>query len=165
VGHYNVRYFCLFLMYVPLGTLYFFLMNIGIFFEAFINSKPVAWPELYFMPLFLFTFLLSISLTVAVGGLGAWNMYLNVTNQTTIEFNINSMNAEKAKNRGESYLNEFDLGTKRNLLVFFNVSKQHPWWKMLLPLRVPPVGDGTDYLKASNMLSRGGAGVVYEGMF
>ncbi|KAI8847660.1 DHHC palmitoyltransferase-domain-containing protein [Chytridium lagenaria] len=153
VGHNNHRYFCLFLLYVPTGTFYFFLMNVGLFYKAFLKSENFPWPELSSMALFLFTFLLSVSLTLAVGGLAAWNLFLVLTGQTTIEYQNNKMNAIFAKSRGETFINEFDLGTRRNFIIFFNISPKYPLYTLFIPSIVPPVGDGTEYITASSMLS------------
>ncbi|KAJ3268915.1 hypothetical protein HDU76_011357, partial [Blyttiomyces sp. JEL0837] len=104
--------------------------------------------------LFLFVFLVDTSVCISVGAIAIWNFYMLSTAQTTVEYYQNRYAAAIARSRGDTFTNEFDIGTKRNIMIHFNISKSHPWWTVLVPYRVPPVGDGTQYPKVSTMFSR-----------
>ncbi|KAJ3104757.1 hypothetical protein HDU96_008833 [Phlyctochytrium bullatum] len=152
VGHKNHRYFSLFLVFVPIGTSYYFCMNVMLFYNFFVKAEKYPWPSSAFMAGYLFTFLMSASITFAVGALAAWNLYLIMTAQTTIEYQNNKISTMFAQGRGETFINEYDLGTKRNFYLFFNISQKYPWYYALFPTVVPPSGDGVRWPTAANLL-------------
>ncbi len=87
------------------------------------------------------TFIITLSVGVAVGGLFAWHVYLVSSNQTSIEFMGNRAAAAAGRNglRGAVFRNKFDLGARRNWESVFGPG---PWYGWLLPrYRLPP-GDG-----------------------
>jgi hypothetical protein len=71
----------------------------------------------------VFIFVLSVAVGLAVGLMLAWHLYLVLTGQTTIEFYFNRYRMQMAKERGETYYNEFDLGYRRNWDFFFGKGK------------------------------------------
>ena len=71
----------------------------------------------------MFIFVLSVAVGLAVGLMLAWHLYLVLTGQTTIEFYFNRYRMQMAKERGETYYNEFDLGYRRNWDFFFGKGK------------------------------------------
>jgi hypothetical protein len=83
-------------------------------------------------------FVLSVAVGMAVGLMLAWHIYLVLTGQTTIEFYFNRYRMQTAKERGETYHNEFDLGYRRNWEFFFG--KGRFWFSWMLPALTPPPG-------------------------
>jgi len=67
---------------------------------------------------------------------------------TRTEIDIDAINEyyiKEAKRNGNVFVNEFDLGYKTNFKMFFNIGIKTPWWLMLLPVKVPPYGDGINF--------------------
>jgi len=146
VGYYNHRYFVLFLQYLFIGNLYFALLSIRPIYEAYKKVQNNIIPFDTIPELFLFFIIvLNISLIFCVGGLYFFHLYLLLTNQTTIEYSENEYYIKEAKRNGNVFVNEFDLGYKTNFKMFFNIGIKTPWWLMLLPVKVPPYGDGINF--------------------
>ncbi|TPX48934.1 hypothetical protein SeMB42_g02794 [Synchytrium endobioticum] len=151
VGHYNHRYFYLFMCYLLLCALYFCAAGRRMFWTAFVDHDvmSIAWPGAGWAVLFLFSFLLAGVISVALGLLVGFHTYLILT-----EFYENQYQRKAARARGEAFFNEYDLGRRRNVAIFFNIGKRYKWWTMLLPIRVPPLGDGTTWLTGRKLASR-----------
>ncbi|OZJ06384.1 hypothetical protein BZG36_00672 [Bifiguratus adelaidae] len=141
VGHHNHRYFIVFMVYLCFAAIYFVVLGFGPFFLAldFVGS---SWPYLFSRSLYCFNLVLACAMALAVGTMGGWHVYLTLTGQTTVEFYENSYDKEVAKEHGEMFVNPYDLGVKANLRTFLNVCDAYPWWYVLLPIPVPPKGDG-----------------------
>ena len=73
----------------------------------------------------------------------AWHGYLVATNQTTIEFYSNRMDASDARKRGERWVNPYNVGTRNNFEQVFGLSRSRVAW--LLPNRRAPPGDGMEF--------------------
>ena len=73
----------------------------------------------------------------------AWHAYLVLTNQTTIEFYSNRMDAADARKRGEKWVNPFSVGLRGNFEQVFGMSRNVVGW--ILPSRKPPPGDGMEF--------------------
>jgi palmitoyltransferase len=83
-----------------------------------------------------YTFVLALSMGVAVGLLFFWHVYLLLTGQTTIEFYGNQTKAYRARLSGLAYRNPYDAGSAlANWQRVFG--KQHPL-VAVLPSRRPP---------------------------
>jgi len=146
IGYFNHRYFVLFLQYLFIGNLYFAVLSIIPIHNAYIKYQDGDIPFYTIKELFLFfIMLLNLSLIFCVGGLYFWHIYLLMTNQTTIEYSENQYYRTEAKKEGNVFINEYDLGWKTNYKMFFNIGLRTPWWLMLLPVKVPPFGDGEYY--------------------
>eukprot|EP01132_Coremiostelium_polycephalum_P002650 gene2650-3290_t len=79
----------------------------------------------------LISFVLTLTISLALGGLLFWQLYLIFTNQTTIEFLHNRTQHKKAKSKGEIYTNPFNLGWKDNFKEFFGTGKR--WYLFAMP--------------------------------
>lgn len=130
VGHGNYRHFVLFMFYLWLGC-------------GFVIGTLQLKLSMYQMmrkDRLVTSFLVSSSVFVALALLGGFHLYLVSTNQTTIEYHINTKARRDAKKNGEKYSNPYNLGCSRNLQEVFGPSRQLRW---LFPyLAQPPKGDG-----------------------
>jgi palmitoyltransferase len=79
---------------------------------------------------------------MAIGILLSWHVFLLFSNQTTIEFYQNQHQRQNAKIRGESFVNIYDLGWRRNFLTFFGCSDFISW---LLPTFQNNPGNGMKF--------------------
>lgn len=61
------------------------------------------------------------------------------------------------KKRGETFTNMYDFGIIGNFQDVFNIGPRgrYPWYTALLPIRVPPIGNGKRY-------ERSGRGYVLD---
>ncbi|KAF9930101.1 hypothetical protein FBU30_000851 [Linnemannia zychae] len=148
VGHFNHRYFLMFLTYLTIACIYFIYMGIGPFMLLIeIEEYTTAWP--YRMPqgLVAFSEVLACAIGLAVGGMACWHWYLTLTAQTTLEQYNNSYIKGICKKKGDRFSNMYDFGIVGNLFDFFNIGRRGPWYTALLPLRIPPIGNGKRFEK------------------
>merc|ERR1712216_907134 len=62
----------------------------------------------------VFTFVICLSVGIAVLVLLSWHVYLILTAQTTIEFYGNRTSKRHARTRGKLFTNPYDQGTRAN---------------------------------------------------
>ena len=53
---------------------------------------------------------------------------------------------------GQVFVNEYDLGTIRNLQEFFNVGRHRHWITIFLPVPCLPSGDGTKFVNFAEFI-------------
>eukprot|EP01089_Gocevia_fonbrunei_P002672 TRINITY_DN12588_c0_g1_i1.p1 TRINITY_DN12588_c0_g1~~TRINITY_DN12588_c0_g1_i1.p1 ORF type:complete len:317 (-),score=22.09 TRINITY_DN12588_c0_g1_i1:26-976(-) len=152
VGHYNHRYFFLFLFYMTIGAVYIALMTVGPFRDPFAKFN-VPLQGISARGIIIFLFVMSVALFIAVSLMMVWHLYLILTSQTTIEFYFNKWKASEARDRGETYRNPYDLGYKKNWEYFFGKGKY--WFSWMLPDWNSPPGNGVQYPTISSSGSEG----------
>ena len=133
VGFYNYKFFCLFLLYCAAGCAYTALTCL---FALYVRTNRREHT-------IVFIFVLTLSVLFALTLFIVWHVYLVATNQTTIEFYSNRMDASDARRRGERWVNPFSIGARGNFEQVFGMSRNVGLW--LLPSRKPPPGDGMDF--------------------
>ncbi|KAF8927947.1 DHHC palmitoyltransferase-domain-containing protein [Dissophora ornata] len=157
VGHFNHRFFLMFLTYLTIACVYFVIMGVRPFLQAADTESENNWP--YFLDRTVVTFseVLAVAIGAAVGGMAGWHWYLTLTAQTTLEQYNNSYIKKVCKTRGDTYANMYDFGVVGNFQDLFNVGPRghYPWYTALLPLRIPPIGTGKRY-------ERSGRGFVLD---
>jgi len=146
VGHFNHRFFYLFMFYTWFACFYVSVFCLGIFFniDNIIGEDQIT--AIFSFParsVVMFTFALCVSVSCALGLLLAWHTYLALTSQTTIEFYFNRFNARQARLSGQPFVNEYDLGWNKNWNLFFITGKY--WFSWLLPSTKPTQGDGITF--------------------
>ncbi|KAF9319556.1 hypothetical protein BG003_008809 [Podila horticola] len=71
-----------------------------------------------------------------------------LTAQTTLEQYNNNFMKSVCDKKGDTFHNMYDFGASRNLQDFFNIGPRGPWYTALLPLRIPPIGNGKKFEKS-----------------
>ncbi|KAM5539275.1 hypothetical protein V8D89_007148 [Ganoderma adspersum] len=102
-------------------------------------------PWLYFAPpvAFMLTFILAGVLCMAVTAMAGWHLYMIACGETSVESQDHEHYRRVARERGESFVNCYDMGYLRNLQLFFNVGPDgYPYYTLLLPFRIEPYSDG-----------------------
>lgn len=149
VGYLNYRYFYNFLLFVFIGMMY----GVSITFRPFFSSHGAQYREQIklsrqqhsqevlhmfdYIPIpsersaIAFSFLLCISVGLAVLTLFSFHTYLLLTAQTTIEFHGNCANRRRAKKLKKKYTNPHDLGMKRNFQQVYGTG--NPLLAMIVP--------------------------------
>jgi len=152
VGYGNYRHFCLFLLYL-LSCCTFVLIVYGphfldvLFHKRGVPRRGTRDGRQYIMT----ACMIATSIFVALTILGGFHLYLVLTNQTTIEFQMNFALRRKARKSGEYYRNPYDMGRRRN---FQQVFGPNPFcrFRWLMPyLAVPPAGDGIVFPSLSRL--------------
>ena len=144
VGYMNYRYFFLFLLWVLVTCVY----GLGLTAFPFIDNIRAQharggrirvggkWsPEVAT----LYTFVLALSVGIAVGLLFFWHVYLVLTAQTTIEFYGNQTRAYRARLRGLSYRNPYDMGSARGNWEAAFGRFSNPFFSIFPSSREPPM--------------------------
>jgi len=143
VGYHNHRYFVLFLLYLWMGCGYASLMAFVPFRLSSDFHEP--WHGAVSRGTVIFCFVMAVAVFCAVGLLLVWQYYLIFTGQTTIEFYFNKTKASRARARGKTWVNPYDLGLGRNFQIFFGTEKGRFWCSWLMPNGTQPAGDGTNF--------------------
>ncbi|CAM9124158.1 unnamed protein product [Laminaria digitata] len=145
VGYLNYRYFVLFLLYMFVGCVYAVLISAPHFLAMANNTgrhrKPTA-SETKAQSAVMLTFVLALSVGIAISVLLGWHIYLVLTAQTTIEFYQNQTNRSRSRQWGEVWSNPFDVGYKGNWQQVFG---QKPFLLGLMPSRCPPPPPVVDF--------------------
>ncbi|CAG8559642.1 7449_t:CDS:2 [Ambispora gerdemannii] len=78
-----------------------------------------------------------------------------ITSQTTVEFYNNQHAKKLARQKGEVFVNPYNLGALNNLRHFFNVGRnyKYPVYTIFLPIPVSPTGNGKIWEKNVNHYS------------
>ncbi|KAG0323845.1 hypothetical protein BG004_003603 [Podila humilis] len=146
VGHFNHRYFVMFLTYLTVACVYYIFMGIGPFMALADEEEP--WPYWLHKSLVAFSVVLAAAFGMGVGGMCGWHWYLTLSAQTTLEQYNNNYMKGICHQKGDTFHNMYDFGVVANLKTFFNIGPRGPWYTTLLPLRIPPVGNGKNYEKS-----------------
>ncbi|CAM9554772.1 unnamed protein product [Discosporangium mesarthrocarpum] len=151
VGYLNYRYFVLFLMYMWLGCLYAVLCTgprfMSMATSGHVHRKTHGGRIQRLHPLsfsvegteksaIMVTFILSLSVGIAISILFFWHIYLILSAQTTIEFYQNQGRRARARHWGELFSNPFDVGCVGNWQQVFGPG--HPLLGILPSRRKPP---------------------------
>ncbi|KAH9885798.1 zf-DHHC-domain-containing protein [Cubamyces lactineus] len=142
VGLHNERHFVLFMVYLVVAS----------FCYAFFGWKHVLvglgwfnepWPHFAPPMAFLLTYILAVVLCLAVSAMAGWHLYMVAGGETSVETQDHEHYRKIAKQRGETFVNCYDLGWRKNLELFFNIGPNgYPTYTLLLPLRIEPYTDG-----------------------
>jgi len=162
VGWRNYRHFCLFMLYLASTCVYAVIVFIGAL-VLHSEKRPASdrWSSLFFATAneimeqlmtdsddsghqcIMMSVMLAAVIFFALCCLGGMHVFLLLTNQTTIEFQMNMITRQEARSRGVYWRNPYDLGRRRN---FEQVFGPNPFcrFRWLLPyIAKPPEGDGT----------------------
>jgi len=153
VGFFNRRHFLLFVFWVGVGILTFAIIcavhiaGIYLRFPKLPEDKkpPMSnWLLVCAVPY-------ALSISIGVFFLFFTNVYLIGTGQTSIEQVVNNRIKRAAKQNGQVFHNQWNLGWREN---FQEVFGDRHWSLWLVPYRDPPKGDGINYRVAEYMYKR-----------
>jgi len=124
VGWRNHKHFLLFLFYMWTGSGFFLLASMQNTFDAFMGNPSSGHH--------LLSAVICFSAFLATTIFLFWNIYLLLSNQSTIEFYGNVFDNPRRRN-------PFHLGIRRNIREVFGTDKI---WTLFLPSLSAPAGDG-----------------------
>jgi palmitoyltransferase len=144
VGHYNHRYFFLFLLYLWIACIYG-CITIGLNYIGWLGNSTASRQERDSATgALIFTFVIAAAVFFAMCLFLSWNTWLVISNQTTIEFHYNRSMYHDLRRKGEVYVNIYDVGITRNLRQVFGPFTSY--WQVLLPSYTGLPGDGCRWL-------------------
>nr|GAT46351.1 predicted protein [Mycena chlorophos] len=130
-------------------------------------ARYPPWPHTIPVTIFLLIYILAGVMALAVSIMLAFHLRSVVAGETTVEGQDNEIYARIAKDRGEMFVNSYDLGGWANLALFFNIvlgkrtlspPTPHALYTLLLPMRVQPYTDGYSWARRAGY-ERGHGGV------
>eukprot|EP00435_Cladocopium_sp_Y103_P056130 s1804_g18.t2 len=137
------RYFFLFLFFLAQACLFIDVV-FGIFFYDIIFAFGRRGTR-SFRNYIMMSFMICASIFAALCLLGGFHFYLILTNQTTIEFQINMVRRRQCRRHGEFFRNPYDMGRNRNCQEVFGPNSLWGLKWMFPYLAAPPTGDGLKY--------------------
>ncbi|CAD7934252.1 unnamed protein product [Amoebophrya sp. A120] len=114
VGFGNYQYFVLFLFWLYVGVVFVLITCYAQFLEIFYHPSRSRHRDFNHREYVGFMYILCASICLALSLLGGFHLYLLLTNQTTIEFQLNWIEKHEAKKRNEPWRNVYDLGPALN---------------------------------------------------
>ena len=181
VGLRNYRYFFLFLFYLWAGCFYACVMSYGpvadepdlaglhsllsariglpVDAASLARARPRAQRELNDSQksAVLFSFILAAAVFLALSVLLFWHIYLVLSAQTTIDYYGNREAARAARRAGRVWVNDFDLGPRRNWQESFDERGPFWWIAWAAPRLRRHRGDGMSFPSATEAAKRGRA--------
>ncbi|EKM78985.1 hypothetical protein AGABI1DRAFT_75570 [Agaricus bisporus var. burnettii JB137-S8] len=161
VGLHNERHFVLFLIYLTLACFCVSILGWPFLLESLGITYSLMWP--YHVPevAFAMIYILAVVMFFAVGIMGGFHLRSVSRGETSVEAQDHETYRTRAKSRGETFVNSYDLGKRKNLELFFNIGEGgYPWYTLIIPLRIMPYTDGRYWARQAGLDRHAG---VYEG--
>jgi len=115
------------------------------FFDGNWNHWTPSWA-------FLLCYILAVVICLALFVMCGWHVWSIAQGETTVESHDFEGYRKMARSRGDTFINSFDLGPRKNLQLFFNVGPTgYPLYTLLLPLRTAPYTDGWGWTKREGL--------------
>lgn len=146
VGLYNERYFVLFLIYLSTGCMVVVATGWRQFWKAVHLFDPWYHP-LVPRPFILLTFLLAFIMGICLIIMGGNHLLLVSQAETSVENADADQYRHLAKRKGRVFRNVYDLGRRKNLSLFWNLTPTRSTFHALLPYHFPPYSDGWHWAK------------------
>ncbi|EIM86060.1 zf-DHHC-domain-containing protein [Stereum hirsutum FP-91666 SS1] len=148
VGLYNERHFVLFMVYLVIGAFWYTLLGWDFILMAFGMHWNAKWPFLVPSVVFIMSYILAAVMCLAVGIMAAWHLWSVAIGETSCEGHDFEIYRKLAKSRGETFVNSYDLGKRKNLELFFNLGRDgYPIYTLFFPFRIEPYTDGRSWAR------------------
>ena len=156
IGHFNHRYFFLYMVYTVLGCLFIMVFGFEIIFYEIFPSDPPSETAVQNENLILFIFsrrtliiyeaFITTGTFLLLGGLTLWHASLISKGETSIEAHINKNETRRLKGLGQVYKNPFDFSPYHNWCLFLGlIDGRGVVMNVLLPSSHTPKGDGLEW--------------------
>ncbi|KAK0469401.1 DHHC palmitoyltransferase-domain-containing protein [Desarmillaria tabescens] len=155
VGLHNERHFVMFMAYLVIATFAFVLFGYPQLLVALGLGMHVSWRYRVSLTLYLLIYILSAVLCLAVGIMCAWHLTAISAAETSVESQDYEVYKRVARNRGDVFVNSYDLGRRKNLQLFFNL-EEYPLYTLIIPLRLQPYTDGRWWARKDGYDEHGG---------
>lgn len=149
VGFGNYRHFCLFMMYLALSCAFVIITFFPLFYQALFYPRRLRHMHRAQKQSVTTSFMIACSIMIALTILGGFHVYLVLTNQTTIEFQLNLLKRKEARRNGEYFRNPYDIGRRRNFQQVFGPNTFFRFLWAMPYLAQAPTGDGMNFSSLS----------------
>ena len=156
IGHFNHRYFFLYMVYTVLGCLFIMVFGFEIIFYEIFPSDSRSETAVQNENLILFIFsrrtliiyeaFITTGTFLLLGGLTLWHASLISKGETSIEAHINKNETKRLKGLGQVYKNPFDFSPYHNWCLFLGlIEGRGVVTTVLFPSSHTPKGDGLEW--------------------
>ena len=148
IGHFNHRYFFLYMFYMVIGCLFIMVFGFEIFYDEVKNGIASTTEEFNLTERRNMIFFLAFIITgtfFILGGLMLWHAKLIHFGETSIEALINKSETKRLKKEGKNYVNPYNYGPWFNWCLFLGMIDGRGWECVFLPLKIEPKGNGLDW--------------------
>ncbi|KAF8126947.1 DHHC palmitoyltransferase-domain-containing protein [Boletus edulis] len=147
VGLHNERHFVLFMAYLVIGSFFFIVLGYQHAVDA-LGLRFVPWVHTMPRLCFIMSYILSVVMCFAVLIMLLWHIWGVVRGETSVEAQDHKVYQRNAKERGEAFVNSYDLGVRKNLVLFLNIGPNgYPFYTLFLPFRIMPYSDGHSWAR------------------
>ena len=120
-GHFNHRYFFLYMAYMVTGCLFIMVFGFEIFYDEIVNGRASENEKFDFFErrnmIFYLVFIITGTFFI-LGGLLLWHARLIHRGETSIEQLINNSETKRLKKHGKKYANAYNFGSWHNWCLF-----------------------------------------------
>jgi palmitoyltransferase len=154
IGHFNHRYFFLYMTYTVLGCLFIMTFGFEIFFDELFpaivdteesQSKDLVLSFFSRRALIVYEAFITTGTFLLLGGLTLWHAMLISKGETSIEAHINKNETKRLKALGQVYKNPFDFSSYHNWCLFLGLIEGRGFSSVLFPSKHKPKGDGLEW--------------------
>ncbi|KAI9574042.1 DHHC palmitoyltransferase-domain-containing protein [Boletus coccyginus] len=151
VGLHNERHFILFMAYLVIGGFFFSSLGYSHAIDA-LGLRFVPWVHTIPQLCFIISYMLSVVMCIAVLMMLLWHLWAVARGETSVEAQDHAVYRRTAKDRGETFINSYDLGARKNLALFFNIGPNgYPLYTLFLPFRIMPYTDGHSWARRQGL--------------
>lgn len=150
IGHFNHRYFFMFMVYMVTGCLFAMLFGFEIFYDELMNRTSEKTEDhksnlFNTRNLIIFEAFITTTTFFLLGGLTIWHAKLIHKGETSIEAHINKEEFKRLKKLGKIYRNPYDFGPWYNWCLFLGLINGRKWTSLLWPSKFKPKGSGLEW--------------------
>nr|ACO12222.1 Probable palmitoyltransferase ZDHHC16 [Lepeophtheirus salmonis] len=144
VGHYNHRYFFLYMVFTVLGCIFIMIFGVELLYlQVFHESgSKTQFRLLSDRTLIFYACFMTVGTTLILGALIFWHGRLISKGETSIEAHINRSETLRLAKDGMKYVNPYDFGIWNNWCLFLGIIDGRGWSDVLFPSIYPPRGNG-----------------------
>ncbi|KAL0269883.1 UNVERIFIED_CONTAM: hypothetical protein PYX00_007470 [Menopon gallinae] len=172
VGHYNHRYFFMYMVYMTLGTIFIIVCGVELAYDVVYIGKsfdsdgeeelighPVRFNDSIMIPVtegetkgmdnkkwqrgcIIYIALICTGVLIALGSLALWHGRLITRGETSIEGNINKTETKRYALQNKVYINPYNFGPAKNWKLFLGLVDGRSWIHLVFPSAHKPPGNG-----------------------
>jgi len=147
VGHFNHRYFFLYMLYMVIGCLFLMAFGAEVLYDEIFLREEYLRPEpglfsISRRTMIFYESFFTTSCFLCLGALLLWHAKLIHRGQTSVEAHINASETKRLAELGKVYVNPYNFGPWHNWYLFLGLINGRGLRYVLLPSRHLPPRDG-----------------------
>jgi palmitoyltransferase len=147
IGHFNHRYFFLYMASMVVGCFFIMLFGIEIFYDEVMNKegKDEQFQLLDERNLIFYEAFVITGTFFILGGLMLWHAKMIHNGETSIEAHINQSEVKRLHKLGKKYRNAYNFTPWYNWCLFLGMIDGRGWMSVFVPFKFRPKGDGLEW--------------------